>query len=81
MDYETSQILSREQIRLISIFFRRMFKIRTILFPVMKILDLLEIKFSNNLYYFVDNDANFDSGVMAALETEDDDAHFHIRIR
>lgn len=81
MDYETSQILNREQIRLISKFFRRMFKVRTILFPVMKILDLLERKFSKNLYYYVDDDANFESNVMAALETEDDDAHFHIRIR
>ena len=81
MDYETSVILTREQIRLAAKLFRKMFKIRTILFPVMKVLDLLENKFSSNLYYYVDEDENFDDGVMAALETEEDDAHFHIRIR
>lgn len=81
MDYETSYILTREQIRDISLLFRKMFKVRTILFPVMKILDLLEQRFSENLYYYVDDDENFDRRVMAALETEEDDNHFHIRIR
>ncbi len=81
MDYETSIIISRKQIRFIAKVFRRMFKIRTIHFPVMKILDLLEQKFSDNLYYYVEEDKYFKSGLMAVLENEEDDAHFHIRIR
>jgi len=81
MDYETSYILTREQIREIALLFRKMFEVRTILFPVMKILDLLEKRFSDNLYYYVDDDVNFENNVMAVLETEEDDNHFHIRIR
>ncbi len=80
MDYEPSVILGRDQIRLISKFFRKMFKVRTIKFPVLRVLDLLETKFSNNLYYIVDEDENFASNVMAVLETEDYE-HFCIRIR
>lgn len=57
-----------------------MFKIRTIKFPVLKVLDLLEARFPNNLYYLVDEDKKFDSDVMAVLETSDYE-HFCIRIR
>ena len=80
MDYEPSVILGRDQVRMISKFFRKMFKIRTIKFPVLRVLDLLESKFSNNLYYIIDEDENFASNVMAVLETEDYE-HFCIRIR
>ena len=81
MDYEARTYLSREQIRLIAFFFRKMFKVRTVRFPVLKILDKMEKKFSDNLYVFVDEDENFESTVMAALETEYDDEHYCIRIR
>lgn len=80
MDYETSIILNREQIRLISKLFRRMFKIRTILFPVMKILERLVIKFDKNLYYVVEEDEMFKKNVMAALVPEEND-FYCIRIR
>ena len=80
MDYETSIILNREQIRLISKLFRRMFKIRTILFPVMKILERLVIKFEKNLYYVVEEDEMFEKNVMAALVPEEND-FYCIRIR
>ena len=80
MDYETSIILNREQIRLISKLFRRMFKIRTILFPVMKILERLVIKFDKNLYYVVEEDEMFEKNVMAALVPEEND-FYCIRIR
>lgn len=82
MDYETSRILSREQIRLIAKFFRKMFRIRSILFPVLKVLNLLEKKFSNNLYIDVDEDENFEKNVMAELVPEDENyQYFCIRIR
>ena len=80
MDYEPCVILGRDQIRLISKFFRKLVKVRTIRFPVLKVLDILETKFPNNLYYLIDEDDNFDSNVMAVLETEDYE-HFCIRIR
>lgn len=80
MDYETSIILNRKQIRLISKLFRRMFKIRTILFPVMKILERLVIKFDKNLYYVVEEDEMFEKNVMAALVPEEND-FYCIRIR
>lgn len=80
MDYEPRVILGRDQIRLISKFFRKLVKVRTIKFPVLKVLDILETKFPDNLYYLIDEDANFDSNVMAVLETEDYE-HFCIRMR
>lgn len=81
MDYETSRILNREQIRLIAKFFRKMFHIRSILFPALKVLNLLEMRFSKNLYYEVDEDKNFEKNVMAELIPEDENyEHFCIRI-
>ena len=80
MDYETSTILTRTQIRLISNLFRKMFKIRTIAFPVLKVLDLLVDKFENNLYYDIQEDEKFAKYVMAELVVEDKEK-FCIRIR
>ena len=48
---------------------------------VNKILNLLEKKFSNNLYIEVDEDENFEKNVMAELVPEDGNyEHFCIRI-
>lgn len=81
MDYEPSIILSREKIRLLSKLFRDLFKIKTILFPVLKVLDKMEMKFSDNLYYSVEEDKCFEFGVMAELVNVEDEEHFCIRIR
>ena len=80
MDYETSTILERLQIRMISILFRKMFKIKKILFPVLKVLELLVNKFEKNLYYDVQEDDKFQKNVMAELVVEDTDKYC-IRIR
>lgn len=81
MDYEPSVILSRDKIRLLSKIFRDMLKIKTVVFPVLKALDKLEMKFSNNLYYSVEEDNLFGINVMAELVDEGDEEHFCIRIR
>ena len=80
MDYETSTIVDRSQIRMISILFRKMFKIKTILFPVLKVLELLVNRFEKNLYYDVQEDDKFPRKVMAELVIEDTDKYC-IRIR
>lgn len=80
MDYETNKILGRDQIRKISCFLRKMFNVGTIAFPVLKVLDKLESRFPENLYYFVEEDNRFEPGVMSVLETNDFE-HFCIRIR
>lgn len=80
MDYETSVILDRLQIRMISKFFRKMFNIKTTLFPVMKVLDALVKRFSDVLYYSVEEDELFDPRVMAILEPQED-GMYCIRIR
>ncbi len=80
MDYVPSIILGRAKIREISCFLRKMFDIRTVVFPVLKVLDKMENKFPDNLYYSVEEDDHFESGVMAALETNDFE-HFCIKIR
>lgn len=80
MDYETSYILNRVQIRAISQFFRKMFKIKTTLFPVMKVLEALVTRFSSILYYSVEDDKLFDADVMAYLEPQTDGTYC-IKIR
>ena len=80
MDYETSAILSRQQIRLISKFFRKFVNVRTTLFPVMKVMDKLEKKFPDVLFFSVEEDDKFHSLVMAFLESQDDGT-FCIKIR
>ena len=73
MDYETSRILSREQIQQIAKFSRKLLGIRTLMFPVLKVLDRLEKKFPNKIYLHIDYDENFEENVMAELVTEDDE--------
>ena len=81
MDYETSVVLKRLQIREISNFIRKLFHVKGILFPVMKVLELLVTKFENNIYYTVEEDKLFDKKVMAELVDQGDGKHFYIRIR
>lgn len=83
MDYEASAGLSRKQIRLIAKYFRKMFEIKTILFPVMMVLELLVNKFSNILYYSVEDDDDFELGVMAALveNVEGNESMYCIKIK
>lgn len=79
MDYVPSVVLSREQIREIANFTRNLLDIKSINFPVLKALDLLEQKFENNLFYVVEEDDYFENGVKSAIETEDYE-HFCIKI-
>lgn len=69
MDYEPATILSRKKIREIADFIRTILRIETIKFPVIKVLDLLEQKFPDNLFYSVEEDDQFDYKVMAYIET------------
>ena len=57
-----------------------MFKVKTTLFPVMKVLEDLVIKFADVLYYSVEQDETFDSNVMAYLEPQEDGTYC-IKIR
>ena len=80
MDYESRLSLSRMQIREISKFARRLLKIKTIKFPVLKALEKLIDKFSNNLYYRVLSDDEFETNVMAEIVPEGNDVYC-IKIR
>ena len=73
MDYESRKSLSRTQIRAISQFIRKVLKIKTIKFPVLKVLEKLVDKFPNNLYYRVLSDDEFETNVMAELIPEGND--------
>ena len=80
MDYESRLSLSRMQIREISKFVRRLLKIKTVKFPVLKALQKLIDKFSNNLYYCVLSDDEFETNVMAEIVPEGNDVYC-IKIR
>ena len=80
MDYESRLSLSRIQVREISRFARRMLKIKTVKFPVLKALERLIDKFPNNLYYRILPDDEFETNVMAELTPEGDDVYC-IKIR
>ena len=80
MDYEAKSGLSRLEIRKISKIMRKVFNVHTILFPVMKVLDMLEIKYPGIVYYKVEEDKEFEKGVMAELVIDEYDL-FCIRIR
>ncbi len=79
MDYET-KCISRKNIRAISTFIRKYFKIRTIRFPVMKVLDKLVDEFEDILVYEILPDDKFENNVMAFIET-DDYCSYSIKIR
>lgn len=80
MDYESRLSLSRIQVREISKFARRMLKIKTVKFPVLKALEKLIDKFPNNLYYCILLDDEFETNVMAELVPEGNDVYC-IKIR
>lgn len=80
MDYESRSSLSRVQIREISKFARRLLKIKTVKFPVLKALERLIDKFPNNLYYRILSDDEFETNVMAKLVLEGNDVYC-IKIR
>ena len=80
MEYEAIRGLSRKQIREIAAFIRNLFGINTVVFPVMKVLDMLEEKFPEHIYYVIEEDSQFEYGCMAYLEEESPD-HYCIHIR
>lgn len=80
MDYESRLSLSRIQIREISKFARKMLKIKTVKFPVLKALERLIDKFPMNLYYHILPDNEFETNVMAELVPEGNDVYC-IKIR
>lgn len=80
MDYKSKLSLSRIQIREISKFSRRLLKIKTVKFPVLKALEKLINKFPKNLYYCILPDDEFETNVMAELVPEGNDVYC-IRIR
>lgn len=80
MDYESKLPLSRVQIREIANFTRKILKIETIKFPVLKTLEKLIDRFPNNLYYSVLLDDEFETNVMAELVQEGNDVYC-IKIR
>lgn len=80
MDFESRLSFSRIQIREISIFVRKMLKIKTVKFPVLIALEKLIDKFPNNLYYSILPDDDFETNVMAKLVPEGNDVYC-IKIR
>ena len=75
MDYEACVGLSRAKIRELSKFIRNVFKIKTLKFPVLKFLCILEKKYEDILYvaiepddYFEDNDTINSYGISYKIE-------------
>lgn len=80
MEYETIVGLSRQQIRDIAEWIRKFFCIKTLCFPVMKVLNLIELKFPDQVYHIVEEDSLFEKDCMAYLSAEEDDCYcIHIR--
>lgn len=75
MDYESRRSLSRIQIREMSKFIRKILRIKTIKFFVLKALEKLIDKFPNNLYYRILRDDEFETNVMAELIEEGNDVY------
>lgn len=71
MDFETEIGLSRIKIRLIAKWARANLKITTLIFPVMKVLDILEQDFEGSFYYVSEEDTLFEQNVMAYLSEDD----------
>ena len=80
MDYETNIGLSRLKIRRIAEITRKEFEITTLCFPVLRMLDMLEIRFPGHIYHVVEEDDSFESSCMAYLsEDRFDEYCIHIR--
>ena len=70
MDYEARIGLSREKIRMLSVLVRKILQVRTLKFPVLKVLDKLEILFPDNFYYVSEEACLFEKSVPAYIEQE-----------
>lgn len=70
MDYEARIGLTREKIRILSVFVRKILQVRTLKFPVLKVLDKLETLFPDNFYYVSEEDSLFEKNVPAYIEQE-----------
>ena len=82
MDFQTKKGLSRKDIRTIAKLVRKNFKIHTIKFPVMKMLEKFVIKYDDILTYDVNPDNEFENGVQAYLYAKIDSLDkFCIHIR
>ena len=80
MDYEAVIGLSRIQIRKLSVIIRKMLKVKTLRFPVLKAIDRLEVLYPDNIYYVSEDDSLFEKGVPAYLEQESENMYcMHIR--
>lgn len=80
MDYEADTSLKREDIRELSKEIRRIFKVETINFPVLKVLPRLEQIYEDALYTSIDEDSEFDEKVMTYLEEVETDKYcIHVR--
>lgn len=79
MDYEARVGLSRLQIRKLANLIRIIFKIHTLKFPILIILNILEKKYGDVLYVAIEPDDWFEKNVMAFLEIEEDMYCIHIR--
>lgn len=80
MDYEAKVGLSRSEVRTIAFLIRKMLKIQGLEFPVLKVLDKLEILYPENIYFVVEEDSLFEENVRAYLEPESESLYcIHIR--
>lgn len=73
MDYISNDGLSRKQIRQIATWVKKVLGIETIMFPVLHALEILVSEYDDVLYYSVDCDSEFEYGVQAYLQPEDDE--------
>lgn len=79
MDYETKPT-SRRQLRIIAKLIRNKYNIKTIEFPVLKILDQLIEDNPDDLFYVVEDDKKFDKNVMCYITSASTDGYcIHIR--
>ena len=76
MEFETGIGLSRKDIRKIALAFRKLYKIKTIRFPVLYILEKLTFDFDDVFTYVIEEDCEFDANVPAYLETNNEYTEF-----
>lgn len=82
MDYKPNVVLSRADIRLFASLLRKQFKVKTLHFPVMKILDLLVTLYPDDIFYSIEDDALFEDDVMAECVPPNNESNIYlIRIR
>ena len=80
MDYEARIGLSREKIRILSVLVRKILQVKSLKFPVLKVLDKLEILFPDNFYYVSEEACLFEKSVPAYIEQEGENEYcIHIK--